>query len=129
MITLTERQRRFCEIYAVNLNATAAAIGAGYSPRTAKSIGSENLTKPEIKDYLKSLQNEGDTARIATVEEIKSMWTDILRDKEAKHIDRIRAGELLAKSAGVFSNTGKDDGKNAVNRVVIYLPERDPEPE
>ena len=126
---MTERQRRFCEIYAVNLNATAAAVEAGYSRRTARSIGAENLTKPEIKDYLKSLHEEGGTARIATIAEVKELWTAILRDKEAKYADRIRAGELLAKSAGVFVNAGNGDEKNAVSRVVIYLPERDPEPE
>lgn len=126
---MTEKQRRFCELYAANPNATAAAIGAGYSPRTAKAIGSENLTKPDLQNYLQMLQKEGDTARIASIEEVKALWTDILRDKAAKHADRLRASELLAKSAGAFSNAGMDDGKNAVNRVVIYLPERDPEPE
>ena len=126
---MTEKQRRFCELYAANPNATAAAIGAGYSPRTAKAIGSENLTKPDLQDYLQMLQKVGDTARIATIEEVKELWTTIIRDKGAKHADRIRAAELLAKSAGVFANTGKDDEKNAVSRVVIYLPERDPEPE
>lgn len=126
---MTEKQRRFCELYAANPNATAAAIGAGYSPRTSKAIGSENLTKPDLQNYLQMLQKEGDTARTASIEEVKALWTAILRDKEAKHIDRIRAGELLAKSAGVFANAGKDDEKNGVSRVVIYLPERDPEPE
>ena len=126
---MTEKQRRFCELYAANPNATAAAIGAGYSPRTAKAIGSENLTKPDLQDYLQVLQKVEDTARIASVEEIKAMWTSIIRDREAKYTDRIRAGELLAKSAGVFVNAGNGDEKNAVSRVVIYLPERDPEPE
>ena len=128
-MTLTEKQRRFCELFAANPVATSAAIGAGYSRRTARSIGAENLTKPDITEYIKTLQKKTDATRIATVEEIKSMWTDILRDQKAKHADRLKASELLAKSAGVFANAGKDDEKNAVSRVVIYLPERDPEPE
>jgi phage terminase small subunit len=46
---LTPRQRRFVDEYLVDLNATQAAIRAGYSPRTARAIGSENLTKPDIR--------------------------------------------------------------------------------
>ena len=45
---LTERQKRFCDEYLIDLNATQAAIRAGYSKKTAKVIGSENLTKPDI---------------------------------------------------------------------------------
>ena len=46
---MTKKQKRFIEEYLIDLNATQAAIRAGYSPDTAKSIGSENLTKPDIK--------------------------------------------------------------------------------
>ena len=45
---LTEHQKRFCDEYLIDLNATQAAIRAGYSKKTAKVIGSENLTKPDI---------------------------------------------------------------------------------
>ena len=47
--TLTPRQERFVQEYVSCLNATKAAIQAGYSPRTARQIGSENLTKPNIR--------------------------------------------------------------------------------
>ncbi len=46
---MTKKQKRFIEEYLVDLNATQAAIRAGYSPDTAGSIGSENLKKPEIR--------------------------------------------------------------------------------
>lgn len=46
---LTEKQRRFVEEYLIDLNATQAAIRAGYSPKTARDIGCENLTKPNIQ--------------------------------------------------------------------------------
>lgn len=46
---MTKKQKRFIEEYLIDLNATQAAIRAGYSPDTAKSIGSENLTKPDIQ--------------------------------------------------------------------------------
>ena len=49
MAKLTEKQRRFVEEYLVDLNATQAAIRAGYSVQTADAIGCENLTKPNIQ--------------------------------------------------------------------------------
>lgn len=46
---MTKKQKRFAEEYLIDLNATQAAIRAGYSPDTAKEIGCENLTKPNIR--------------------------------------------------------------------------------
>ena len=51
MAKLTAKQRRFVEEYLIDLNATQAAIRAGYSPATAGAIGSENLKKPEIRAH------------------------------------------------------------------------------
>jgi len=45
---LTEKQKRFVDEYLIDLNATQAAIRAGYSEGSAGTIGSENLQKPEI---------------------------------------------------------------------------------
>lgn len=45
---LSEKQKRFVDEYLVNLNATQAAIRAGYSERSAETIGYENLRKPQI---------------------------------------------------------------------------------
>ncbi len=49
MAKLTEKQKKFCEEYMIDLNATQAAIRAGYSPESAGSIGNEILKKPEIR--------------------------------------------------------------------------------
>lgn len=46
---MTKKQKRFVEEYWIDLNATQAAIRAGYSPDSARDIGCENLTKPNIK--------------------------------------------------------------------------------
>ena len=46
---MTKKQKLFVEEYLIDLNATQAAIRAGYSPDTAKEIGCENLTKPNIR--------------------------------------------------------------------------------
>jgi phage terminase small subunit len=50
--TLTAKQKLFCKEYTVDLNATQAAIRAGYSEKTAYSIGHENLSKPEIAEKI-----------------------------------------------------------------------------
>lgn len=46
---MTNKQKNFCEEYLIDLNATQAAIRAGYSPESAASIGSENMQKPDIR--------------------------------------------------------------------------------
>lgn len=51
-MALTKKQKLFVEEYLIDLNATQAAIRAGYSPDTAYSIGQENLKKPEIKNAI-----------------------------------------------------------------------------
>lgn len=53
---LTPKQERFCQEYVVDFNATQAAIRAGYSKKTAKSIGQENLTKPDLREFVAELQ-------------------------------------------------------------------------
>ena len=55
---LTDRQERFCLEYVVDLNATKAAIRAGYAEKNAYATGAENLRKPEIKKKIAQLQSE-----------------------------------------------------------------------
>ena len=55
---LTPKQQRFVDEYLIDLNATQAAIRAGYSERTAKSVGSENLTKPDIAAAVRAQQQK-----------------------------------------------------------------------
>ena len=58
MANLTPKQQRFVEEYLIDLNATQAAIRSGYSEKTAKEIGSENLTKPNIQAAIQEAQNK-----------------------------------------------------------------------
>ena len=51
---LTPKQKAFADYYIETGNATEAAIRAGYSKKTARVIGQENLTKPAIKQYIES---------------------------------------------------------------------------
>ncbi|ECH0238085.1 terminase small subunit [Salmonella enterica] len=57
-MALTDKQEMFCREYLVDLNATQAAIRAGYSEKTATVIGSENLTKPNVQDRIAELKGE-----------------------------------------------------------------------
>ena len=55
---MRDRQRVFIEEYLKCWNATKAALAAGYSPKTARVIGSENLTKPDILAEIQDRINE-----------------------------------------------------------------------
>jgi phage terminase small subunit len=57
-MALTPKQQRFVEEYLLDLNATQAAIRAGYSAKTAGAVGHENLRKPEIADAIAGAQTE-----------------------------------------------------------------------
>ena len=56
MDKLTDKQALFCQEYIIDLNATQAAIRAGYPETSARSVGCENLTKPDIQDYISELK-------------------------------------------------------------------------
>jgi len=57
-VKLEPKQESFCAEYMIDLNATQAAIRAGYSKNSARQIGSENLSKPAIADRIAALQAE-----------------------------------------------------------------------
>lgn len=120
---LNERQRRFCEYFAESCNGAEAARKAGYSPKTARQIANELLTKPDILQYIRKLQDEAATPRIAGMLEVKAYWSDTMRNEDLKQKDRLRASELLAKSAGAFLDPREEDfGSHDSGEVHIYLP-------
>lgn len=55
-MALTDKQEMFCREYLIDLNATQAAFRAGYSERTARALGCENLTKPDIQNRIAELK-------------------------------------------------------------------------
>lgn len=58
MARLTAKQQRFADEYLIDLDGTKAAIRAGYSPKTASVIASENIRKPNIQKYISEKQQE-----------------------------------------------------------------------
>lgn len=79
MAGLTEKQRRFCDEYLIDLNATQAAIRAGYSPKTAAAIAAENLTKPKVTENIKKRMDEKEDALIAKQDEVLKYLTAVMR--------------------------------------------------
>jgi len=57
-MALRDKQEMFCREYLIDLNATQAAIRAGYSEKTARASGCENLTKPDIQNRIAELKAE-----------------------------------------------------------------------
>lgn len=69
---LTAKEERFCYEYCIDFNATKAAIRAGYSEKSAASIGAENLRKPHLRKKIKEMQdNLAETAGISALKIIK----------------------------------------------------------
>jgi phage terminase small subunit len=118
---LTDKQKRFCEEYVIDWNATRSAIAAGYSEKTAKEIGSENLTKPNIAKYIEEIQK--DIKKLAGVSALGNilMLKDIAEDDSAKHSDKIKAVEVINKMLPDFNATVKTDNTNKNTTTVIEL--------
>lgn len=106
---LSLKQKKFCEEYVISGNATEAAKKAGYSEKTAYSIGTENLKKPEIEKYIKELSNGEKNARIATGEEVLAFFTEVMKNGKVGWKERIRAAENLAKRQGVDKPQNADN--------------------
>ena len=79
---LTAKQKKFADNYIETGNATQSAIDAGYSNKTAKSVGSENLTKPDIKAYIAEKMREIESDRIMGAQEALEFLTNVVRGKE-----------------------------------------------
>ena len=88
---MTPKQERFVAEYLLDMNATAAAIRAGYSRKSASAIGNENLKKPEISEAIKKALEEKHSALIADRRERQRFWTETLRNEEEDMKNRLRA--------------------------------------
>lgn len=109
-MALTEKQKAFVREYLVDLNATAAAKRAGYSEKTAYSVGNENLTKPEIsKAIQKAMQERQERTQVTqdmVVQEIsKVAFKDAadFAESELKYANKLKALEMLAKHLGLYT--------------------------
>lgn len=76
---LTRKQQLFADEYIRTGNIYQSAIYAGYSSKTANSIGSENLRKPNIKSYIDARLEELKKETIAEQDEILQYLTSVMR--------------------------------------------------
>lgn len=86
MAELTAKQQRFCDEYLIDLNATQAAIRAGYSEKTARAIACENLTKPYIQEYIEKRMAEKEKALIADQNEVMKYLTAVMRREKTDSV-------------------------------------------
>lgn len=109
MSKLTHKQQAFVDAYCgpSKGNATDAARRAGYkgSERTIISIGAENLTKPDIAAAIDERRQRVESKRIATIEEMQQLLTEIMRNDGNEPRDRISATKELAKMQGAYAPT------------------------
>ena len=138
--TVTPKQKRFCEEYLVDLNATQAAVRAGYSEKTAKQAGSENLSKPDLKACIEEQLARIQSERIADAAEVMEYLTRVMRGEETEEVlavegqgdgvsraalivknlsgkDRLKAAELLGKRYSLFTDKVAVDATAAVQII------------
>lgn len=143
MAKLTAKQQRFCDEYLIDLNATQAAIRAGYSKKTARVIGQENLLKPALKAYIQQRMDEKEKELIADQNEVLKYLTSVIRGRsrssvvvvenvgdymsEAREMEkspdekeRLKAAELLGKAHGIFTDKVEQQIDMDLNITVDY---------
>lgn len=119
MAALTEKQKRFCDEYLTDLNATQAAIRAGYSARSAKQHAHVLMDKQHVREYLDERLAEMEDALIAKGDEVLKYLTAVMRGEEkavkiavagdsletevyVEQKNQIKAAELLARCSGLM---------------------------
>ncbi len=143
MAKLTAKQQRFCDEYLIDLNATQAAIRAGYSKKTARQMANENMSKPYIREYIDKRLAEKESELIADQDEVLKYLTSVLRGEsqstevvvegqgdgysEARTIqkkpsekDKLKAAELLGKRYGIYTDKVEAEVDMELNINIDY---------
>lgn len=143
MAKLTAKQQRFCDEYLIDLNATQAAIRAGYSKKTARKIGQENMTKPDIRQRIDARMAEKESELIADQDEVLKYLTAVMRGQSRSSVvvvestgdfmsqaremekapdekERLRAAELLGKRYGLYTDRVEEKVDMDLNITVDY---------
>lgn len=136
-IKLTEKQKQFCLEYIIDLNATQAAIRAGYSKDTAKEQASRLLTNVNVQNYISELVSNKKKSTIATADEVLEYLTRVVRNEETEDIttkqgdmvidcktaklsDRTKAAELLAKRYALLTDKVDSRIDGEIKISVVY---------
>ena len=126
MAKLTDKQKKFCDEYLTDFNATQAAIRAGYSEKTANRIASENLSKPDIQNYIAELkkdsQKRSEIKRGEVIQELKKIGFADIEIETLKPSDKIKALEIIARMLG-YDKPEEGNNMDAVNKNIKALAE------
>lgn len=110
MPKLTEKQKRFCEEYLIDLNATQAAIRAGYSKKYADREGHKLVENSRVLEYLKELRSkQSERTGITADTVLKELEKIALTETEVTGKEKMKALELLGKHLGMFSGGGSEE--------------------
>lgn len=125
---VNEKQKKFCDLYLLTLNASQAAVDAGYNKHTAGLL----MANEKVKNYLKERMQDVDYTRIATLDEILAKLTSIVRgdyfnddDKKTRVSNIIRACELLGKRYGAWEEAKNYNIENLtiINDIPLDSPD------
>lgn len=116
-MALTAKQTAFVQEYLVDLNATQAAIRAGYSQRRAGEIGYQLLQKTTVQEAIKAAMDErGDRTHItqdfvlAELYKIATQGADDGPESSLKYSNKLKALELLGKHMAMFTERSEVTG-------------------
>lgn len=127
-VKLTPKQEAFVREYLVDLNATQAAIRAGYKQGTAHVTGCENLRKPKVAERIQELMDERSEKTEITadfvLETIRDTIVTAQRDEQHQHV--LKGCELLGKHLKLFTDktevTGKDGEQLMPTTIQLVAP-------
>ncbi len=108
---LTAKQARFVEEYLIDLNATAAAIRAGYSEKTAATIAHENLRKPKIAEAIRvGREKLSERAQITQEDVLAGLQREATNyGKGGSASARVTAWVWIGKHLGMFADRPRKD--------------------
>lgn len=116
-MALTPKQQRFCDEYLIDLNATQAAIRAGYSEKTAYRTGADNLRKPQIEEYIAKRQKELSRSTEITQERVIKELALIAFSNNADYAHVVEK-KMKAEVDGALVDVLDEDGKPVMYRTV-----------
>lgn len=114
MPKLTDKQSMFVKEYIIDLNATQAAIRAGYSEDSAKEIGCENLTKPNIQEAIQEEMNKrSERVEITSDYVLGKIKSDVQRNSDEENynsVNLLKGCELLGRHLKLFTDKVQHSG-------------------
>lgn len=122
---LNDREQAFCDAY--RGNKTQAAIEAGYSVKSAPTIGSRLYKKVEVLAEIRRQQLERQNAAVMDRDEMQRLFSSTARDMRAALQLRLKAAELLGKTRGDFSTKLELKGNLTVHDLAAAAMEPEPE--